>query len=436
MRAVDLAYHVRAGELMLRSGQVLRHDTFTFTMDGQPWFNQQWAGQVVFAGAHRVLGWTGVVIAHAAAIGGGFALLYRACRRAGTSALAAALLTLLGFVAGSGSLAARPQALAIPLFTGTWLLLTRRDAWTWLVPLLTVIWANVHGSFLLAPILAAFALGDDLIARRSARRGTLILAATVLATFVTPFGPSVWSYAVGIAGNETIRNSVAEWRPPALVSLSGAPFWMSGVAVAVAAISRRRTVRPLDVARLLLFFALGVPALRATLWWALVAPPVVARWYPAHEATHRQERRRDPLTVTTATVIVALLPIALFLRSGTDPVTRAPVVLARDAPEILVDATRRVLPGGSRLFVFQPFASWFEYSLPEDPVMVDSRIELFSDAIWRDYKALLRAGPGWEMILDRHRIQGVILPPAEDEDLTEALSAAPGWRVVEDGPAG
>jgi hypothetical protein len=436
MRAIDLAYHVRAGELALRAGDLVVVDPFTFTKGGRPWLNQQWAAQWIFASAHRLLEWVGVGITYAAAMGSGFFLLYRSCRRAEATPRTAALLTLLGFVVASGSLAARPQALAVPLFTGTWLLLARRDKWTWFVPILTLIWANVHGSFVLAPLLMLFALGDDLIERRPAGRTLLLLLATVAATFVTPFGPGVWSYAVEISSNETIRNRVAEWRAPAPLSLSGSFFWLSGVIVLATVVWKRRRVSLVDIARLIVFFALGVPAIRGTLWWALAAPPVVSGWFraPEQQVGGSGPRRLDPLKVTASAFIVALLPIALLLRAGIDPETGATQRLAADAPEVLVAATRAALPEGSRLLVYQPFASWFEYSLPEDPVMVDSRIELYSDAVWRDYDQTITAADGWDRILDRYRIKGVILP--SEAVLTDELLRSNSWRQVVDGPAG
>jgi len=436
MRAIDLAYHVKAGALALQTGHVLRSDPFTFTRGGRPWLNQQWGAQVVFAIAHRLLGWMGVALAYAAAVGAGFGFLYSSCRRAGALPRTAAVLTLSGLIVATGPPAPRPQALAVPLFTGTWLLLARRDRWIWLVPILALIWANVHGSFVLAPLLIVFALGDDLIERRPVGRTLLVLLATVAATFVTPFGPRVWSYAVEISTNETIRNWVAEWRAPDPLSLSGGPFWLSGVVVLATAVWKRREVRLVDIARLIVFFALAVPAIRGILWWALAAPPVVSGWFraPEHPAAASEPMRLDPLKVTAAAFIVALLPIALLLRAGTDPVTRTSHRLAADAPEVLVDATCAALPEGSRLLVYQPFASWFEYSLPEDPVMVDSRIELFSDAVWHDYDRAIAAAKGWDRILDRHRIEGVILPPRAV--LKDELSKAAGWRRVMDGPAG
>ena len=435
MRAIDLAYHVRVGELSLRAGEVVRTDPFTFTHGGQPWLNQQWLAQVLFGWANRVLGWAGVALTYAASTGAGFALLYAHCRRRGAIPRTAAVLTLLGFIVATGP-APRPQALAVPLFTGTAYLLARRDRWTWLVPILAVVWANVHGSFVLAPLLAAFALGDDLFAGRSATRSIVLLVVTSAATLVTPFGAGVWSYALDIAGNDTIRHWVAEWRPPTLTSLAGVAFWLSGLIVAAVGVVRRRRVHPMDVARLVVFFALGAPAVRGTLWWALAVPPVLSGWFATREEPHdaSEPRRLDAFALFASACILALLPIALILRSGIDPVTGASMRLAADAPEVLVDATRRALPDGSRLLVYQPFASWFEFSIPEDPVMVDSRIELYPDRVWVDYDRAVGAEDDWEEILDRYAVDGVVLPP--DAVLKDDLAGAGGWTLVVDGAAG
>lgn len=433
MRAIDLAYHVRAGEVSLSTGEIVVNDPYSFTRAGE-WLNQQWGAQVVFASAHRIWGWAGVALTYSAALGAGFTFLYRACRRAGSDVRTSAVLTILGFLVGASSLGARPQALAVPLFTSTWLLLARRDRWTWLVPVLAVVWANVHGSFVLAPVLTAFALGDDLASRKPPGRSVAIVITTIAATAATPFGPTVWSYAVDVATNDTIRTTVAEWRPPAPLSGAGSLFWLSGVAVLAVALTRRSRIHVMDVARLVVFFALGAMALRSTVWWALAAPPVVAGWLalpePRSEGAASSPRRK----LAIGAVGVALLAAAFSVRAGTDAVTGAPKRLAADAPQVLVDATRRALPAGSRLLVFQPFASWFEYALSDDPVMVDSRIELFPTEVWQDYDTAIVAGEGWQAVLDRNEIAGVILPPGAV--LARALRDDAAWSLEADGPAG
>jgi hypothetical protein len=54
--------------------------------------------------------------------------------------------------------------------------------------------------------------------------------------------------------------------------------------------------------------------------------------------------------------------------------------------------------------------------------------------VWHDYDRAIAAVDGWDRILDRHRIKGVILPPKAV--LKAELSKAIGWRRVVDGPAG
>ena len=54
---------------------------------------------------------------------------------------------------------------------------------------------------------------------------------------------------------------------------------------------------------------------------------------------------------------------------------------------------------GDRVLVPQRWASWFEFALPDLPVAVDSRIELFPTEVWADYLAVARGGDGWEDVL-------------------------------------
>jgi hypothetical protein len=434
MRAIDLAYHVRSGETMLATGDVLRTDPYTFIHGGAPWVNQQWGAQLVLGVGHRLASWAGVAVLYALATGIGFAFVFAHCRRRGVTQRTAAVLTVVAFIVSTGP-APRPQVLAVPLFTATGLLLARRDGWRWAIPAMALVWANVHGSFVLAPVLVALAVTEDVLERRSPVRTVALLVATVAATFVTPFGPAVWSYALEIARDETIRHWVAEWRPPTLTSLIGAVFWLSGALVVVVGFWRRRAVRAIDVVTLVVFFALAAPAVRGTLWWALVAPPVVAGWFATDShAPGRPRWRPDAPSIVATACILALLPTAFVLRTGEDPVTGAPRRLAADAPGVLVDAVRHAVPAGSRLFVYQPFASWFEYSLPTHPVMVDSRIELYPDRVWRDYGRAIASVDGWERILDRYGIAAVVLPP--EATLRGPLERSEGWAEIVDGPAG
>ena len=50
---------------------------------------------------------------------------------------------------------------------------------------------------------------------------------------------------------------------------------------------------------------------------------------------------------------------------------------------------------GDRLFNPQPWGSWFEFAVPDLPVAIDSRIELFPAQVWDDYAAVVGGREGW-----------------------------------------
>ena len=67
MSSVDLAYQIRAGNLMLFTHHLLRHDTFTFTAAGRAWTDQQWGAQIAFALIWRAGGWAALALLRFAA---------------------------------------------------------------------------------------------------------------------------------------------------------------------------------------------------------------------------------------------------------------------------------------------------------------------------------------------------------------------------------
>src|SRR5580700_7891625 len=53
----DTGWHIRVGELALRSGHVPVADPFSFTRPGEPWFAWEWLSDVLFGLLYR---WRGV----------------------------------------------------------------------------------------------------------------------------------------------------------------------------------------------------------------------------------------------------------------------------------------------------------------------------------------------------------------------------------------
>jgi hypothetical protein len=429
-QAVDLAYQIRAGESMLTSHSLLDVDTFTYTVRGQPWLNQQWLAQIVLGFLFRGGGWAAISFARGGLLALTVFLLYRSCRAVGARPRTAALLTIAGwFVTIEILPMLRPQQFGFALFAlCVWALTTRREhpRRVWLLPLAVIPWANVHGSFPLALVLLGFAYVEDCRDRRAARRVVLAAGACVLASFANPYGVRVWSYVVDLSTHPVVSHRVAEWGPPSIHTPTGLLFFLSLFGVFIFA-ARRRPVPWLPLILLFVFAALALLAIRGVAWWGLIAPVVVAG--VIRDEAKARDPDRSPINLAVISLLIVLVAFSPVVRRGTDPASGAPALLSF-APESLVAAAREAAPQGGNVFVSQLYASWSEFSAQDLAVAVDSRIEIFPESVWQDYFAISNGREGWESLLDRWKVHVLVLNPDQAEGLLQVIGDHSEWKLA------
>jgi len=430
LSAVDLAYHLRAGEQILTGGGIPRVDTFTFTASGREWLDQQWGAQVFLAAVYQLTSWTGLVVLRAALVGTLFGLLFLACRLRGADIRTAAWLSLAAFIVAAPALALRPQLIGMVLLATTLVLISGRRTHPrllYLVPVVVALWANVHGSFFLGPVVVGLVWLEDLRSGApSANRTFTVGVASTIASFVTPFGPAVWTYAVGLSTNPDVTARISEWQPTTLGTIPGILFFASALAVVL--VTRRRPTSGPIKASLVVFFVIGAYAIRGVAWWPLGAAfalaSVLAGRTAARERPTLKIARRMNIGIVAALVVVAvgLLPIW----RATDPALGAPNGVLTDAPSGVTAALRATARPGDRLFNPQPWGSWFEFALPDLPVALDSRIELFDVDTWNEYDDVASGRDGWQAILGRWGVTLAAVSPGDDA--FGARLAAAGWH--------
>jgi hypothetical protein len=437
LSSVDLTYHLRAGSEMLASGALPTVDTWTFTVAGLSWVDQQWGAQLVLEGTYRLGGWTGLAILRAALIGVIFGILLLIGLRRGLDERTAALLTLAAFFVSSVALTLRPQLLGMTCFAIVLLIVTdrrRHPGRLWLVPLLTLVWANLHGSFFLAPLVLGLAWLEDLHDRVDRPyRPLLVALVSALAACVTPFGPAVWAYAVGLSMNPLVTSRISEWQPTSLRDGSGILFYASALAVAALLARRDRPTPWPTLAWLAVFFLIGAYAVRGMAWWPLAAATAVSGVLATTAGGARASRAEPPTIRRLNLVVAGLLVIAcialLPLWRPIDPGLGTPVGVVGNAPPGITAAVRDLAVPGDRLFAPQPWGSWFEWTLPTLPVALDSRIELFPPDVWERYEQVEAGVDGWQEQLDAWGVTIAIAAGDGADAFTERLMGA-GWRQV------
>jgi hypothetical protein len=245
---------------------------------------------------------------------------------------------------------------------------------------------------------------------------------------VNPFGWHVWSYLVDISTSPTISRFASEWEPTTIRTFTGVTLFLS-VAGVVMFFSRRPGPVPwTTLLRLGFFFALALPAIRGALWWGLAAPPALASCLAPRAETVPEERRGSPMMnrIMVAVVVLGLAVTLPWWRSSGSAGATPP--LLTEAPDDLVAAAARSSGAGSHVWVDQVWGSWFEYRLPDRSLFVDSRIELFPQAVWTDYLDAANGREGWQDILDRWQVDVAVLSTRQSRELLERIADDPGWR--------
>jgi hypothetical protein len=73
------------------------------------------------------------------------------------------------------------------------------------------------------------------------------------------------------------------------------------------------------------------------------------------------------------------------------------------------------------------FASYIEYALPERPVWIDTRFELYPIERWERYVAISQTDPGWETMLESTDAKLLVVSRIDQPRLAEALEQSSTW---------
>jgi len=350
----DTYWHIAVGEWIIEHRAFPHVDMFSATVAGAPWIAKEWLAQLLYAGAHAVAGWSGVVVLAAVAIASAFALLAHFLLQK-LAPVPALTLVGAGFVLASTHCLARPHALALPLIV-IWagVLINcvdrRRAPPLALLPVMTL-WANLHGSFTLGLALVAPLAFEAWWSAGAARRETALRwfgfgVLALIAACVTPYGWEPILVAWRMLGLGEVTSVISEWQPQDFSRIGGfGACLLLGLGFAL---YRGIVLPPLRLVMLLGLFQLALSQSRHAEVLGLLAPLLLAQPL-APQVGPAKERADDPSAPSFSLASMALLAclVALtFALAGTrgwapraqiSPVAAVNAIKAHNAEPILND---------------------------------------------------------------------------------------------------
>ncbi len=438
----DYWWYLRLGGDILRDGRIPTTDSYSFTRVGQPMVYHSWLSALIFVLLYRLGGLTLTVVMRAILLAITFSLVWHTARRTGAGSRLAAVVVFVAAMVGSNNLAMRPQIFAFPLFAlmlwALWRWRRGEKSRGWIFALLMVFWVNLHGSFVLGFLLVGAALVGG---GGNRREPAIALAGMTVASLLNPRGWRAWQYVWALLTDPASRHFGAEWQPPTLHTWQGALFFVVLGALALLIGWNIRAGRAkLSGAEWLWvagFSIMAMTAVRYGIWFAMVAAPVAASQLSALLPRRwTWESRGIPALNAAFLAMFIGLPLALLPGVRARWWADAPPVLSVDTPVAAVDwlVAHPDLPDG--LWSDLAFSSYLIFALPQRPVWIDTRFELYPPAQWKTYRAIADARPDWAARLNAAGISALMLNPAATPKLVTAVENSSRWQhVYRDGVA-
>src|SRR5215469_15510757 len=427
--------HVRTGEWILVHRAAPKKDLFSFSIQGRAWCDWEWLSDVLYALLYRWDGLAGIARASLALLSGMAVVIYHTACVYARPAIALAV-TFLTVAATTVHWLARPH-----LFS--WLLLaifvwffekfrvTGRKACLLPMPVLMVVWANLHPGFVAGLVaLATWVLGAVIDWVKNVRQKNIprakqlresifrlgLISLTCLATtLVNPYGLELHRHVLWyLFSPSSVTTHVNEWLSPDFHNPR--LYWFALLVPACAAAGFRSAARTqfawsamsLGSLFLALIAVRNVP-LCAVLCTAPVASFVEETIGQLRPCLAPRARRRAPNSGHNRTIASCALAVAGLSLSGVEQPHLAPEC------SIATAVAAHLRPG--RLFTTDFWADYLIFMDPSRRVFIDCRNDLYGPDLVDAYLRVMEARPGWQEILTKYSISVALVPR------TSAISA-------------
>ena len=446
----DTGYHIRAGEHILATRSIPYYDLFSFLQPPLPWTAHEWLAEVIMALVHRPFGLTGLVIFFAFLIASTYLLVFNGLRRDNGSLYGAVALTILVFASSQIHWLARPHIFSLVLMAYWYRCLhdlqyrdNNRLSW---LPLVMLLWVNLHGGYVVGFVLLGLFLAGNLLAawysqgdeRQAAlRRATVLSRCTALslcAALVNPFGYRILLFPFELVGNKYLMDHVSEFVSPNFHE--PLPFkYLLLLTIILLAASRRRS-NPVELCLVLFFTNMALISIRYVTLYAIVVAPIVMVRLDDLARTGQGRlaafvRRRDELATELderaagrTWIAVGLLAVLLLMVERRIEFRFNPAIKPVAAVEFL---QREQIDGN--MFNNDEMGDYIIYAAwPRYRVFFDGRSDMYGVARLKEYFRVTAFEPGWEAVLTKYGIDWIIYDASSA--LSRFLNERPDWRLI------
>jgi tetratricopeptide (TPR) repeat protein len=236
--STDLWMHLKAGEWIVQYRSIPHQDIFSYTFQGKGWIDFEWLFQAIIYFIYSFLHFKGLVVLQAVLVVLILFILYKngtLFDRGERWMTCLALVLVLNVM--KPQIVLRPQIFFL-LFLSIYIYVLnlyylRNKNYLYLLPIFQVIWANIHGSFVVGIMLAGIYFAISTMQLLWAHRNRInsvftnkkflvpfaVIIVLIAASLVNPYGYKIYDIPLQTAFAAEAKGFIEEWSPIPLKSL-------------------------------------------------------------------------------------------------------------------------------------------------------------------------------------------------------------------------
>jgi hypothetical protein len=444
----DYWWHVTAGRWMLEHGSLPGHDLFTYIVSSRPWIDHEYLTEIGLYATQQTFGLAGLSLLFGAMTWAAIWLIDRRSQLEPQPYVIRALILGLAAVAGSPFWGPRAQMITF-LFVCVELYWLERflrcgDRQIYLLPLLMVLWANLHGGFLVAFLFIGIALlallGEAAMTRkpelvRGAASLALVGAASAAASLLTPYTYRLLASVAEPQASPLQQSLIQEWLSPDFHLLAFRPFEAMVLAL-IAGLALARP-RPYEVLLAVATLALALQSSRHIPIFIAACTPILVRligetWRRSSAERGWRLPRTSPNPRLAAVTAIALLGLGTFVAVAVQRRMADQQAMTQSTYPVAASNWLAAHPEvGTRMFNSYGWGGYLVYRFypqPQRRVFVFGEATLMGDDQLKRYADVESIRPDWQDQLDAAGVDYVVFN--RSAPLSDALAFAPRWRKV------
>jgi hypothetical protein len=444
----DFWWHLRIGQWMVDNGMLPTTDIFTYTVSSHVWTDHEYLTEVLMWRVFSMFGLPTLIVLFGLLTWAGFWLMYLQVRRQPFVFVGLGLA--IGAIAGAPIWGPRAQMItfALSCLELYWLhgYLSGRSRALNFFPLVMVLWANLHGGWVIGFVWLGIALASELFMwawdqdnsahRMHVRRLAIITAASGLAVAATPHFLSLYPYPFQTEGSVAQQRLIVEWFSPDFHQVFVRPFEAMVFLLVGGFALRRPTLYEFLLTAVALFLALQ--SVRNIALFVAATTPVLITTYGSWWREFSAARKwsftlpaRPLFAVVTAIVLVVIIGATAIRVSTELSAARQQQLDASSYPIGAADWLAAHPDVGTHMYNQYGWGGYLAYRFygqPNRRVFIFGEAALMGDPLLNEYEDVQTLRPDWKQVLDRYQVDYIVYN--KGEALANVLADEPDWKLV------